>query len=264
VSRRTPPVITIHTGSLAWHAVASEHQTGGHRSADDLVVGLTGARFGGAAGRRRRAAAPEDDAGTTHHHRGERPPVGQTGARFSPILKRWRTKKEDTERPESASANSEGTAKATGMVTGLHQERLILLQEITTETATPEAEPSRLDWTDWEAVPDSNGLVRPYFWTGGRTSSRFELSFETLISATGQPVDPTAPPEHHTILRLCDAPRSVAELAALLSMPLGVARVILGDMAEVGSVAVHRTIGSADAAPDLELMRRVLNGLQRL
>lgn len=121
-----------------------------------------------------------------------------------------------------------------------------------------------VDWSDWGAVLDYNGLVRPYFWTGGRTASRFDLSFETLISTTGQPVDPTAPPEHHTILELCGAPRSVAEVAALLSMPLGVARVVLGDMAEAGSVAVHRTAGSADAAPDLDLVQRVLNGLQRL
>jgi hypothetical protein len=39
---------------------------------------------------------------------------------------------------------------------------------------------------------------------------------------------------------------------------------MLGDMAEAGSVVVHRTVGSADAAPDIELMRRVLAGLQRL
>ncbi len=155
-----------------------------------------------------------------------------------------------------------------------HQAQPAPAPVITSPTATsPAVEPSWVDgaewvdwsdWSDWEAVQETGGLVRPYFWTGGRTASRYVLSFETLISATGQPVDPTAPPEHRTILTLCAAPRSVAEVAALLSMPLGVVRVVLGDMAEAGSVAVHRTAGSADGAPDLDLMQRVLNGLQRL
>ncbi len=154
----------------------------------------------------------------------------------------------------------------TGVAPSPHQEQPAPASAIT----SPVAESSWVDgaeWVDWsdlEAVQETGGLVRPYFWTGGRTASRYELSFETLISATGQPMDPTAPPEHRTILTLCAAPRSVAELAALMSMPLGVVRVVLGDMAEVGSVAVHRTAGSADAAPDLVLMQRVLNGLQRL
>ncbi|MGH3670056.1 MAG: DUF742 domain-containing protein [Pseudonocardiaceae bacterium] len=113
---------------------------------------------------------------------------------------------------------------------------------------------------DWGA----DGLVRPYTWTAGRTSSRFGLSLETLISATGGALDGVAAPEHRTILTLCATPHSVAELAALLSIPLGVAKVVLGDMAEAGSIMVHRTAGSTDGAPDLDLMHRVLQGLQRL
>lgn len=255
-------------------AVVSEHQTGGHRSADDIVVGLTGARFGGAAGRRSRAVQPppEEAAGAPHQPRSKQPALGQAGARFRPALQRRRHKQENRERPESVSPNAEVSAKTDGLAEPIgvehppHQEQPVPLPE----TASPVAAPSWADgaeWVDrseWEAVPEADGLVRPYFWTGGRTASRFELSLETLISATGQPVDLTALPEHHTILTLCAAPRSVAELAALLSMPLGVVRVVLGDMAEAGSVAVHRTAGSADAAPDIDLMQRVLNGLQRL
>jgi hypothetical protein len=47
-------------------------------------------------------------------------------------------------------------------------------------------------------------------------------------------------------------------------MPLGVARVVLGDLAAAGSVAVHHTVGSAVVASDVVLMQRVLAGLQRL
>ncbi|MGH3694376.1 MAG: DUF742 domain-containing protein [Pseudonocardiaceae bacterium] len=245
--------------------MGSEHQTGGHRSTDDVVVGLTGARFGGAAGRRKRAAAPPaEDAGETHQQGDEQP----TGARFRPASKRRRPKKGDPELPESSPLNPDGSpdtdsAHTPGVVAAPHQAQPVPAP-VTMSQASWAGGAEWVDWSDWEAVGETGGLVRPYFWTGGRTASRYELSFETLISATGQPVDPTAPPEHRTILTLCAAPRSVAELAALLSMPLGVVRVLLGDMAEAGSVAVHRTAGSADAAPDLDLMQRVLNGLQRL
>jgi Protein of unknown function (DUF742) len=117
---------------------------------------------------------------------------------------------------------------------------------------------------DWDTSKETYGLVRPYSWTGGRTASCIDLAIEALISATGKGVDPAASPEHHTILGLCATPRSVAELAALLKVPLGVARVLLGDLAATGSVAVHRMAGSADAAPDVALMQRVLTGLRRL
>lgn len=218
-------------------------------------MGLTGARFGGAAGRRRRSEPGEDAVAT----RRAGPSVGAAGARVSPLLKRWRQKSAEPDPVESTPADPADVVPGDSAP-----------GESPPEITSPVAEPSSVDgaewvgWSDWEAVRDSDGLVRPYFLTGGRTAPCYELSFETLISATGQPVDHTAPPEHHTILTMCGDPRSVAELAALLAMPLGVARVVLGDMAEAGSIAVHRTAGSADAAPDLDLMQRVLNGLQRL
>jgi hypothetical protein len=72
---------------------------------------------------------------------------------------------------------------------------------------------------------------------------------------------------HHRrlIVDMCLQPRSVAEVAALLAVPLGVARVLLGDLAVAGVVTVHPTAGSTgDGAPDVEFMRRVLVGLRRL
>lgn len=241
--------------------MAAEHQTGGHRSSDDVEVGRTGARFGGAAGRRR-WADPVQDEEASCRHRGDGPSVGEAGARMPPVGKRWWTRKESGEPVESAPPKLDDSP---------HREQVARPPESPSPAERSWVDGAAwvdsaewVDWSDWEAVRDGDGLVRPYFWTGGRTASRFELSFETLISATGQTLDPTAPPEHRTILTLCGAPRSVAELAAMLSMPLGVARVVLGDMAEAGKVAVHRTASSADAMPDLDLMQRVLNGLQRL
>jgi hypothetical protein len=108
--------------------------------------------------------------------------------------------------------------------------------------------------------------VRPYTWTRGRTKSGFDLAIETLVStsARGRAQVATLPVEHRAIAELCEQTRSVAEVAALLSLPLGVARVLLGDMAGLGVVTVHQTASSAGNAPDLALMERVLSGLRRL
>lgn len=108
--------------------------------------------------------------------------------------------------------------------------------------------------------------VRPYTWTRGRTKSGFDLAIETLVSTSvrGRAQVATLPVEHRAVAELCEQTRSVAEVAALLSVPLGVARVLLGDMAGLGVVTVHQNASSAGSAPDLALMERVLSGLRRL
>jgi hypothetical protein len=108
--------------------------------------------------------------------------------------------------------------------------------------------------------------VRPYTWTRGRTKSGFDLAIETLVStsARGRAQAATLALEHRAVAELCEQTRSVAEVAALMSLPLGVARVVLGDMAGLGVVTVHQTASSAGSTPDLALMERVLSGLRRL
>lgn len=109
--------------------------------------------------------------------------------------------------------------------------------------------------------------VRPYAWTRGRTKSGFELAIETLVSVSGRArghLD-RLPMEHRSVADLLvEQTRSVAEVAALLALPLGVARVLLGDMAAEGTVTVHQTASTPGDVPDLALMERVLSGLRRL
>ena len=116
--------------------------------------------------------------------------------------------------------------------------------------------------------PWAGALVRPYAHTGGRTRSSRMLAIEALVSTSWHPgVGDAALTTHHRrmIVDLCVQPRSVAEVAALLSVPLGVARVLLGDLATAGVVVVHATAGtSGDGEPDLAFMQRVLVGLRRL
>ncbi|MBW0009840.1 MAG: DUF742 domain-containing protein, partial [Pseudonocardiales bacterium] len=119
---------------------------------------------------------------------------------------------------------------------------------------------------EWSEPAASASVVRPYTWTGGRTSPVFDLAVETLVSTAGNGPGRAllTSEEHRAVAELCRAPRSVAEVAALLSLPLGVARVLLADMADIGLVVVHRSANSSGDTPDMALMERVLSGLRRL
>jgi len=127
------------------------------------------------------------------------------------------------------------------------------------EPAPPVFEPSVVDAHD-------ASIVRAYAWTGGRTRSNINLEIETLVSANDQSRQSAGmlQAEHQHVVELCRSPRSVAEVAALMRLPLGVVKVLLGDMAERGLVDVHQTASAGGDTPDLGLMERVLSGLRRL
>nr|WP_283134361.1 DUF742 domain-containing protein [Rhizohabitans arisaemae] len=113
--------------------------------------------------------------------------------------------------------------------------------------------------------PEPSSLVRPYAVTGGRTQPRRELAMEALVSsATVVNRDfSTLIPEYQAISTLCRQVRSVAEISALLRMPLGVTRVLVGDMADEGLVQLHQP-QLDEGQPDMNLLERVLSGLRRL
>ncbi|MFI2613118.1 DUF742 domain-containing protein [Kitasatospora sp. NPDC018619] len=120
---------------------------------------------------------------------------------------------------------------------------------------------------EFEDEPDSGPLIRPFAMTGGRTRPRYELALEALVSAD---VDPqrlaTLLPEHQRICTLCTEVKSVAEVSALLSLPLGVARILVADLAEAGLVAIHQPASGGETGnqPDVTLLERVLSGLRKL
>ncbi|MFG3253467.1 DUF742 domain-containing protein [Streptomyces sp. NPDC048172] len=111
-------------------------------------------------------------------------------------------------------------------------------------------------------------LVRPYAMTGGRTRPRYQLAIEALVHTSADPAQLQGQlPEHQRICRLCYEIKSVAEISALLTIPLGVARILVADLAEAGLVAIHQPGGgeqSADGQPDVTLLERVLSGLRKL
>ena len=106
-------------------------------------------------------------------------------------------------------------------------------------------------------------LVRPYYMTGGRARpTQDDLEIEALVSTTAQgDRSPKLTVEQRAIIALCRDLLSVAEVSARLDLPLGVTRVLIGDMAAEGMVILHRPTSVGDR-PDLALLQRVLYGLQ--
>jgi hypothetical protein len=111
-------------------------------------------------------------------------------------------------------------------------------------------------------VRDDPG-VRPYVLTGGRTrSSNALIGFETMVTMTpgGHTGRPNETNERRAILDRCDRPISVVELSAHLRLPLGVAQVLTGDLADEGFLRVH----AAPTAPsrDRALLERLARAVQ--
>ena len=115
--------------------------------------------------------------------------------------------------------------------------------------------------------------VRPYALTGGRTQAGHVLLVETFVAAIEAPDErheltsgglrDRVMPEMQAIVELCRRMRSVAEIAALLRMPLGVVRVLLSDLAEQDRIRVYGT-GHGTERPNRALLERVLGGLRRI
>lgn len=115
---------------------------------------------------------------------------------------------------------------------------------------------------------DPGPVVRPYALTGGRTRPVVaeHLEVETLVSVTdlGESRMASMHVDWRPIAVLCREVVSVAEVSAHLDVPLGVARVFVGDMAARGLVSIHRPPSANGSQPDHSLLARVLSGLQGL
>ena len=109
-------------------------------------------------------------------------------------------------------------------------------------------------------APDRE-LVRPFVITGGRTRhASVHLRVETLVVATGRQLHRPLHFEHAAIVEWCASPVSVAELAARVGVPLGVAQILVGDLAEAGLVQVHESRTVATPA----LLLRMIDAVRAL
>ena len=117
-------------------------------------------------------------------------------------------------------------------------------------------------WFDQEAGP----VVRPYAMVNGRTLPNGGVSFGLIdvVVATGEwPSEHFRPgPEHRRILGACRRPTPIVDITSEVDLPLGVVRVLLGDL--VGEAMVRIVSAQRERVPDERLLRMVLDGLESL
>lgn len=117
-------------------------------------------------------------------------------------------------------------------------------------------------WFDRDAGP----VVRPYALTKGRTLPSGGESFDLIdvVVATSDlvPEHFRPGPEHRRLLSLCRRPTPIVDLTSEIDLPLGVVRVLLGDLISEGLVRVLST--QKQPATDQRLLRMVLDGLESL
>nr|WP_308165928.1 DUF742 domain-containing protein [Actinomadura sp. NEAU-AAG7] len=126
-------------------------------------------------------------------------------------------------------------------------------------------------WFDDAAGP----VVRPYALTGGRThydGVEFDLVSLVTTVVPAEPADDPPPasappwarePEHELILELCRTPLSVAEIASDLELPLGVVRVLLGDLLDHSLIQVRPPAPVAQF-PSERVLKEVIDGIRAL
>ncbi len=117
-------------------------------------------------------------------------------------------------------------------------------------------------WVDEAAGP----VVRPYAVTHGRTAvarGDFDLITQVTATQTLGDADEGRQPEHTAILRLCQNPTSVAEIATQLDLPVGTVRVLLGDLLDRGLIRTRSPVPARNLPSD-NVFKAVLDGLRAL
>jgi Protein of unknown function (DUF742) len=110
-------------------------------------------------------------------------------------------------------------------------------------------------------------IVRPYAMTRGRTRAHGE-ALDLICIVVG--ADPASvdryglDPEHLDVLALCRRPTPVADIASEIDLPLGVVRVLLGDLRDRGLIEVRQPVSSPTRSADEQILRQVLDGLRAL
>jgi Protein of unknown function (DUF742) len=118
------------------------------------------------------------------------------------------------------------------------------------------------DWLDEDAGP----VVRPYTMTGGRARPfTGGLTLLTYVEALYAPEADLIhlQPEHRAILSMTRKALSLAEIAARLDLPVGVVRVLVGDLLQASLVSTFDSDATVNP-PDENILQAVIDGLRAL
>lgn len=118
-------------------------------------------------------------------------------------------------------------------------------------------------WLDAEA----GRVVRPYALTRGRTRHSGE-AFDLVATVTATRGRAAAlsvlAPEHSSVLRAARLPTTVVDIASDVDLPLGVVRILLADLRELGLVTIQAPVSMRARQVDRNTLREVLHGLRGL
>jgi hypothetical protein len=117
---------------------------------------------------------------------------------------------------------------------------------------------------DQADLPVPDGALRPFLLTAGRVAGQDSIAIETQVVTTesGRAAVERLGFERRDIVSLCGDPLSVAEIAAQLSLHLGVVRVLVGDLSADGHLSVY--LPNSDASTDVDTLLRVIRGLRSI
>ena len=110
-------------------------------------------------------------------------------------------------------------------------------------------------------------MVRPYAVTRGRTRHSGEpFDLVATVTATHARTADLGElgPEHYSVLQLALAPTTVVDIASDVDLPLGVVRILLADLRELGLVVIQAPIPMKARHVDRETLKEVLHGLRGL
>src|ERR1700728_1083697 len=118
-----------------------------------------------------------------------------------------------------------------------------------------------------ESPTPEASLVRPYTPTGRRAKASIELPLEAPVQTLQSALFHRWPPNdvRGRIVQLCVNSPSVAEISARLDLPLGVTRVLVGDLVTSGYLRVNRTLTEHSTRDERrEPIGRAVRGLRAL
>lgn len=163
----------------------------------------------------------------------------------------------EPEAPDEWAVLNQGTGREAYDTPGRFD--LSSLPKVVHTAAPPPQRPRVVD-----QVPQSR--VRPYARTGGRTRPLRELTLESLVwtTAAGRRHRGAVSGDQRFICDLCVQRRSIAEVAAHLHLPIGVVKVIVGDLADAGAVEVDQPGLLVADRSSIDFMSRILEGLRAL
>ncbi len=112
----------------------------------------------------------------------------------------------------------------------------------------------------------SDDMVRAYSITRGRTQADPSLRYETMVRAT-RPVSPELSEHERAIVHHVRAESlAVAELAVLVVLPIGVVRVLVGDLIKKQFLLANTAtvVSNGPSAQRVDLLKRVISGVEAL